>query len=220
MHRWSVTVTVARRTLDTVCALWVLGSLLISIAQAAIVPVSDESTWRNALASQSEVDFEMFTGPVSGEYGGIVFSPFNDGSPNAVEMFSHSGGNSMFTVEVPYGGGGWAADLATPAAGFAFWTGDLEFPGTTVSIYDSQSNLLGTFDLMDVGGGNGPYVYGFNGFVSDSADIARVEVTIDPADAVWFDDVQFGALGTASVTDDTPASRVSSWGRLKAAFRR
>ena len=126
----------------------------------------------------------------------------------------------MFTVEPSYGGGGWAADLATGVQGFAFWTGDVEFPGTTVSFYDSESNLLGTFDLLDVGGGNGPFAYGFNGFLSDSADIARIEITVDPADAVWFDDVQFGAQPTASLPDDAPASSVLSWGGLKTSFRR
>ena len=105
----------------------------------------------------------------------------------------------MFTVD-PYnaGAGGWAATFNVPVQAVGFWSGDVQFPGSTIAIYNSANSLLGTYDLMGSGGGHGPYLYGFNGFVSDALDIARVEVAIDGRsgpvlDAVWFDNFQYSA---------------------------
>lgn len=58
-------------------------------------------------------------------------------------------------------------------------------------------------------------MYGFNGFLSNSPDIKRVEIVIDPADAVWFDDAQFDGTSTSSVQEDEGLWRSVSWGSLK-----
>ena len=186
-------------------------------AGAGIVAIPDETAWIASLDVVSEVDFEAFTGPVSNEYPGIVFFPFNGGVPSAVEQFSHSGANSVFTVAPQEGGGGWTAELDVPVRGFSLWTGDVEFNGTIITFYDSASNLLGSFDLLETGAGNGPLVYGFCGFMSDAADIARVELTIDSADAVWCDDVRFGLGETAGISSGG-GFLTQNWGGLKRRF--
>ncbi len=50
--------------------------------------------------------------------------------------------------------------------------------------------------MLGTGGGHGPFLYGFNGFVSDDFDIARVEVAINGADAIWFDNFQYSDAQT------------------------
>ena len=128
---------------------------------------------------------------------GVTFSDFNGGAPYATNVFPHEGVNSMFTV-VPWnaGGGGWAVDFDTPIQSFAFWAGDVQFSGSTISIFDFANDLLGSYDLMGSGGGHGPSLYGFNGFLSDALDISRVELAINSADAVWFDNFQYSPSQT------------------------
>jgi len=43
---------------------------------------------------------------------------------------------------------------------------------------------------MESGGGHGPYLWGFNGFVSDDPEIKRVTLSIVETDAIWFDNFQ------------------------------
>jgi hypothetical protein len=200
--------------------LLVLGAIAIPHprAHAAVIAVADEQTWRNDVGVSLQVDFEAFTGPVSTEYPGLVFAPFSDGSPASIAQYPYEGDNSMFTSQIESGGGGgWAADFDTPASGVAMWVGDVQFLGTTISFFDSAHENLGTFDLLESGSGNGPGLNGFNGYASDSPNIARIEITIDPSDAVWFDNVQFGA-GSASSVPAPSAVRIS-WGQMKGLFR-
>jgi len=190
----------------------------VPVAHATVIAVPDQQTWRSDVGSSFQVDFDAFTGPVSNQYPGVVFSPFNDGSPSSIAQYPYEGNNSMFTSGVESGGGGgWAADFDTPTSGVAMWVGDVQFPGTMISFYDSAHQVLATFDLLESGTGNGPAVYGFNGYTSDSPDIARVEITINPSDAVWFDNVQFGIRTEASVPDRS-AGRMS-WGHVRSLFR-
>ena len=199
-------------------ALLFLLAISVPGVQAAVVPVADEATWSSNVGASLLVDFEAFTGPVASEYSGLVFSPFNGGSPTAVDYYPYEGTNTMFTAqEVGWGGGGWAADFDTPTSGVAMWVGDLQFLGSTITFYDDAHEIIGFFDLLETGNGNGPTVYGFNAYISDSPNIARVEVTIDPSDAVWFDNVYFGVGGTASAPDGPAIS--TTWGRMKSSFR-
>lgn len=187
-------------------------------ARATIVPVADEPTWQAEVGANSQVDFESFTGPVTSEYAGLVFSDFNEGSPASVAQYPYEGDNCLFTRgSDSEGGGGWAADFDAPTRGFAMWSGDVQFLGSTISFYDTGHDILATFDLLESGTGNGPAVYGFNGYFSDAADIARVEITIEPSDAVWFDNVQFGAGAVSAVPDES--ADATTWGQLKSLFQ-
>ncbi|HCO94265.1 MAG TPA: hypothetical protein DIU00_09985 [Phycisphaerales bacterium] len=166
-----------------------------STSYASIMSVANEGTWQTTMGSWNTADFEDFWGPVNTQYAGVTFSGFNGGSPYTTTAFPYGGLNSVFTVvTMNAGGGGWTATFATPVQGFAFWSNDVQFSGSTISIWDSQSNLLGTYDLMNSGSGHRPYFYGFNGFVSNAFDIAKVEVAIDITDAIWFDNFQYSPV--------------------------
>jgi len=176
---------------------FVLSMALLALATqsqtsfADITNITAESTWQATVGSWSIVDFESFLGPVNTQYPGVTFGDNNGGSPYATSIYPHEGDNSMFTV-YPYnaGGGGWAVTFDSPVQGFAFWAMDVQYEGSTITIIDSEDNSF-EYDLLTSGGGHGPYSYGFNGFVSDALDIARVEVAINSADAIWFDDFQY-----------------------------
>jgi hypothetical protein len=175
-------------------------AIQVGTSHATITSITDEATWQSMAGFWSTAGFEGFLGPVSTQYAGVSFGDFNGGSPYATAFFPYEGQNSMSTV-YPYngGGGGWAAAFNTPVQAVGFWSGDVQFSGSTISIFDSGNGLLGTYDLMGSGGGHGPYLYGFNGFVSNTLDIARVEVAIDGhsgpiLDAVWFDNFQYSPI--------------------------
>jgi hypothetical protein len=178
-----------RRTLIIVCTLFSFTN-----AWGAITEVHDEATWQSIFPQINVADFEGFLAPVTNQYQGVTFSGFNGGSPATTEVFPFRGSNSMFTVE-PYnaGGGGWAIDFHAPVKGFAFWAGDVQFLGSTICLLTSSHEEIDTFDILESGDGHGGFVYGFNGYISDNSDIARIELSINGTDAVWFDDVQYPA---------------------------
>jgi hypothetical protein len=179
----------------------------VSVSHASVVAVNNESTWQATAVTWNLADFEGFLGPATNHYTGVTFSDFNGGSPFTIDQFPYQGINSTFTVFTHNaGGGGWAAEFDSPVKAVAFWSGDVEFSGSVVSLYDSASTLLGFFDLLASGGGNGPFVYGFNGFVSDSLNISKVTVAINSwqygsGDAIWFDNFQFASVPQASVPE-------------------
>ncbi len=104
----------------------------------------------------------------------------------------------MISSVVQNGGGiGWAVDFAAPVLGVGFWTTDLQFDGSTITFEDAHGNVLGTpFDLFKIVGEAYTGTYQFTGFTSDTANISRIVVDINNADAVNHDDFQWG---TASV---------------------
>jgi hypothetical protein len=196
----------------------ILAAIVSAPATAAIVPVADQTTWRTETGPYFQVDFELFTGPVTSEYPGLAFSDFDNGSPTSVAQYPYEGANCLFTSgNESGGGGGWAADFYTPTRGVAMWVGDLQFPGTIIVLYDAAHMVLATFDLLDSGNGNGPAVYGFNAYLSDSPDIARIEISINSDDAVWFDDVQFG-FGTVTAVPDG-SDQPTTWSNVKGLYR-
>jgi hypothetical protein len=169
---------------------------------ASILSVVNETDWQNAVGSYGVAGFEEFLGPVTNQYPGVTFGAYNGGNPYSATVFPYAGVNSMFTV-VPMnnGDGGWMADFAAPVNAVAFWSGDVESDGSLVYLFDSFNNVIGDYVLMTSGGGHGPFLYGFNGFISTSSDIARVEVAISgpnliAGDAVWFDNFQYSTPQT------------------------
>ena len=162
-----------------------------SPSEAALTSISNESTWQASAGSWSMVDFEGFLGPVTTQYPGVTFSGFNGGSPYTTTVGPYEGQNSMFTVTpMSAGGGGWTTEFASPINGVAFWSLDVQFVGSTVSVFNSANTLIGSYDLMESGGGHGPYLWGFNGFISDNPDIKRVTLSSVGTDAIWFDNFQ------------------------------
>ena len=158
---------------------------------AAIFSISNETTWQSSVGSWSTIDFEGFLEPVTTQYPGVTFSGFNGGSPYTTTTFPYKGQNCMFTVSPSgAGGGGWATEFASSIKGFGFWSYDVQFAGSSISIFNSANTLLGNYDLMGSGSGHGHYAWGFNGFVSDNLDIKRVELSIVGTDAIWFDNFQ------------------------------
>jgi hypothetical protein len=162
-----------------------------SPSEAALTSISNEITWQTSAVSWSTVDFEGFLGPVTTQYPGVVFSGFNGGSPYTTTVNAYEGQNSMFTAIPMYAGGcGWSTEFASPITGVAFWSLDVQFIGSTVSVFNSAGTLLGSYDLMGSGGGHGPFLWGFNGFISDKPDIKRITLSIVETDAIWFDNLQ------------------------------
>lgn len=160
-------------------------------SEAALTSISDETTWQSLAGSWRTVDFEGFLGPVTTQYPGVAFSDFNGGSPYTTDVAAYEGQNSMFTAIPMFGGGGgWRTEFAAPITGVAFWSLDVQFTGSIISIYNAAETLLGSYDLMGSGGGHGDSLWGFNGFISDSPDIKSVTLSIVDEDAVWFDNLQ------------------------------
>ena len=163
-------------------------------AWAVITEVNDEATWQSNFPQINVADFEGFLGSVTNQYQGVTFSGFNDGSPEAIKIVPFRGSNSMFTKPWSVGGGGWAIDFHAPVNGVAFWAYDVQFPGSTICLLTSSNEVIDTFDILESGVGHDEYIYGFNGYISDKSDIARIELSINYIDAVCFDDVQYPAI--------------------------
>lgn len=187
----------------------ILLTMVCSSTQASTLPVSNEPDWQNAVGTSKLIGFEEFLGSVTNQYPGVAFGEFNGGNPYSADIFPYKGTNSMFTV-VPmnYGNGGWMATFATPVNAVAFWSQDVESAGSRVYLYDSSNYTIGDYELMGSGGGHGAFLYGFNGYISDSSNIAKIAVAISgpdliAGDAVWFDNFQYS---TASEVVPEPTS--------------
>ncbi len=115
-------------------------------------------------------------------------------------------------------GGGWALDLHVPMTGVGFAVFGLQYPGTTIELLDVNNESLGVFDAAEVATGEGPVTWAFVGFVSSEANISRVEVRVNPADFVAYDDVVF-ATGTG-VPEPTALAMVAMGAWIVVARRR
>lgn len=204
-----------------------LGILTMNVGQvrASVVSYTDQASWQAAIGTSSTADFEGFAGAIGNRYSGVTFQDFNGGSPFSINQFPYQGSNSLFSVfALNGGGGGWAADFDDPVKGVAFWSGDVEYPGSYVSVYNASRTLLATFDLLATGGGHGPFMYGFNGLLSSQYDIVRVEVSINHStgvagDAVWFDNLQYSPQHTSAIPEPSTLVLFGA-GMLALALRR
>ena len=173
----------------------IAASWLPRLAVGDVVTSPSEAAWESSISDRQLVDFEGFSGPVAANYFniGVTFADHNGGVPKFWNDFVYQGVQSMLTRDNGSdGGGGFSTIFSSPQMGVAFWGGDVQFSGSTVRFFDSGNLLLGTFDLYESGIGHGASAYGFNGFVSDTANIARMDVAIAITDAVNFDKLQFG----------------------------
>lgn len=167
-------------------------------AGAEIVAISDETQWRNAAGTWIEENFNGFTGTLINQVSGLTFSSVHANRPVVTSQAPQGPipsppnlfhGAACFTC----GNGQWTVDFAVPTSAAAFWSGGVQFSGSTVQFFNSSGQLLQSFDLLASGAGHGPASIGFNGYVSDSPNISRLTVTMNAglADWVWHDDFQW-----------------------------
>jgi len=193
------------------------------IAGAAIVTYDDQDAWTANVGAPTVADFDTFTGPVDTQYPLVAFNPLNHGTPTSFNMELTpwdplSSPNAMRTRPWAYGGGGWALDLHVPMMGVGFSIWGLQFPGTTIELMDVNNNSLGVFDAVDVATDEGPFSWAFMGFISSEVNISRVEVRVNPADLVVYDDVVFGT--GAGIPEPTALAMVAMGAWIVVARRR
>ena len=163
-------------------------------AQAVITVHTTEATWQGAVVAPTLVGFDDLVDgtPVTNPYAGLGFSAINGGNPLAVIYnFSQAGPNvlSLGTPPLTGGGGGVAIDFGAPLQGVGLWYLDSEIAGNSVTVYGAANVVLGTFEMAFPR----PAQWAFVGFSSSAFDITRIEVTINAADMVALDSLQFAA---------------------------
>ncbi len=161
-------------------------------AQAVITLHTTEAAWQGAVTAPTLVGFDDLVDgtPVTNQYAGLGFSAFNGGNPLAVIYnFSQAGPNvlSLGTPPLTGGGGGVAIDFGAPVQGAGLWYLDSEIAGNSVTVYGAGNVALGTFEMAFPR----PAQWAFIGLSSTAFDITRIEVTINPADMVALDSLQF-----------------------------
>lgn len=163
-------------------------------ARAQLTLYTTEAAWLSAVTAPTLIDFDGLADgtPVTHQYPGLSFSAVDGGNPMAmIYNFSQGGPNvlSLGTPPLTGGGGGVAVDFATPKQGVGFWHLDSELAGNSVSVFGAGNVVLGTFELAFPR----PAQWAFVGFTSAAFDITRIAVTINPADMVALDSLQFAA---------------------------
>lgn len=173
----------------------VLGLACPGSAQAQLTSYNDQATWQAAVTAPTLIGFDDLADgtPVTGNYAGHSFSPFNGGSPAAVAYnFSQAGANVLALSLPPLtgGGGGVAVDFSAPLRGVGFWYLDSEFAGNSVTVYGAANAALGTYPLAFPS----PAAWQFIGFTTAAGDITRIAVSIGDADMVALDSLQVAAV--------------------------
>jgi len=174
-------------------ALLVLAGSAPNLARAALTTYADESSWMGALAATGRIGFDdlLDGSPVQAQYADAVFIGFNGGVPlAAAETSPHSAANVLAVDDLPLGGaGGVSIAFAGARQGAGFWYMDSQFAGNWATVYGSANQILGSFELSY------PHAteWQFVGFVASGFEIARIDVSMGPADRVTLDDVQFSA---------------------------
>lgn len=189
----------------------------------AIATFDDSCAWMQAIPTHTVADFDAFTGPLSNQFPGAIFGPFDDGTPRvfpAVNFDPPLISNPNVMISAPnfgLSGGGWAVDFSPPVKGLGFWTADFPNPGLTlagsnVHLLDGLGGTLGIFHLPTVAGWSAPGAQQvFAGFVSAQDDIARVEIDITEADTVFHDNFMYGVASPLPSCTPAPAGTVGWW---------
>ena len=170
---------------------------LLAAAQPACAQLTTHTTeaaWLSSVSAPTLIDFDGLADgtPVTNQYAGLGFSAVNGGNPLAVAYnFSQGGPNvlSLGTPSLTGGGGGVAIDFGAPQQGVGLWYLGSEFAGNSVTVFGAANVVLGTFEMAFPR----PAQWAFVGFSSSAFDITRIEVTINPADMVALDSLQFAA---------------------------
>ena len=131
-----------------VCAVAGMVCLATTSAHAAFGVYTLEAAWLGAVPTPTLIDFDNLADgtPVSNQYAGVNFAPFNGGVPLAA---AESGPYSLFNVLSVdplknSAGGGVSISFASPRHGMAFWYNDSQFAGNFVTIYDQANQVLGS----------------------------------------------------------------------------
>jgi len=167
---------------------------LPSLGHAALTTHTSEAAWLSAVTAPTLIDFDGLADgtPVTNQYAGLGFAAFNGGNPLAVVYnFSQDGPNvlSLGTPPLTGGGGGVAIDFNAPQQGVGLWYLDSEIAGNSITVFGAANAVLGTFEMAFPR----PAQWAFVGFTSAAFDITRIEVTINAADMVALDSLQFAA---------------------------
>ena len=175
------------------CAVAALACLATNAAHAALDVYTVESTWLMAAPSPTVIDFDDLAPgtPVSNQYAGVNFVPFNNGTPlAAAESNPYSLFNVLSVDPLPgSAGGGVSIGFDSPQLGMAFWYNDSQFAGNIVTVFDTSNQVLGSFEHEFPH----PTEWLFVGFRSSSSDIARIDIAMGDGDRVTLDNVQFSA---------------------------
>jgi len=213
-----------RRQAFSGAAMWrALASSLLAVVgggqsdvHAALAPITSEAAWLALANDTQRLGFDDLAAgtPVSTEYAGVTFAPFNGGLPvTAAESFPHSAAN-VLAVDDPLVGGGGGVSLAFASSRRAagFWYSDAQFAGNTVTVYGTANEMLGRFELVFPH----PTEWQFIGFATPGFDIARIDIAMAGNDRVTLDDVQF----SLAVPEPGSWLLLLSGGLLVAALRR
>ena len=199
------------------CAAAGLMGLATNVAHAAFGVSTVEAAWLGAVPNPTVIDFDNLADgtPVSNQYAGMNFAPFNGGIPlAAAESFPYSLFNLLSVDPLPNSaGGGVSIGFANPQHGMAFWYNDSQFAGNFATIYGTSNQVLGSYELAFPR----PTEWLFVGFTSSDNDIARIDIAIGDADRVTLDNVQFGA---AAVPEPSAAMLLLAGAPLLWAIRR
>ncbi len=175
-------------------------------AEAAIVNYSgDEAGFQTAIAGlpqQPVIDFEDLTEGeiITNQYlpKSVLFSTIPGypivASPNGAGAPPHDGQLCANVDPSPANYSEFTFTFPQPVLGTSLWVLDKNYRySVDVSIFDGDSNQIGFFSI---GGDLGYQVEYFLGFLSDSANIARVDFAavpqpghVDPRDQLGFDTV-------------------------------
>ena len=181
------------RSRTMVCAAAGLMWLATTSAHAAFGVYTTEAAWLGTVANPTLIDFDKLADgtPVSNQYAGVNFAPFNGGAPvAAAESNPYSLFNVLSVDPLPISaGGGVSIGFASPQHGMAFWYNDSQFAGNFVTLYGAANQVLGSYELAFPH----PTEWLFVGFTSSNNDIARVDIAMGDNDRVTLDNVQFGA---------------------------
>ena len=170
----------------------------VAPAHAVLTVYTDVTLWTAALPpapAPTLIDFDGLADntPLAAQFAGVSFSAFNGGNPLAATYsFTQSGLNVVSLADPPLtgGGGGVAIALAQPVQGIGFWYLDSQFSGNWVSVLNSASQVLGSYEMAFPR----PVEWLFVGFIDSSKGIRRVEVAIGAADMVALDSLQISAV--------------------------
>ena len=176
-----------------VCAAAGLIGLASTNAHAAFGVYTLEAAWLGTVANPVLIDFDKLADgtPLSNQYAGVNFSPFNGGAPVAAAESSPYSLFNVLSVDPlkNSAGGGVSISFASPQHGMAFWYNDSQFAGNFATVYGTANQVLGRYELVFPH----PTEWLFVGFTSSNNDIARVDIAMGDNDRVTLDNVQFGA---------------------------